>query len=74
MVETLPSPASLDRALALGGPPVISLSGSDSPLGQVLVDASVGGDSCEDPMPSETEGEEPSTGLVQCRTRVDSKR
>ena len=74
MVETLHHAIGIDRALALGVPPVVCPYGSDSPVGQVLVDALVGDVSHEDPLPSDTEGQEPSTGFVQRRTRTASKR
>lgn len=64
MVETLPPPVSLDCALALDGTSIISPSVSNSPLGQVLVDAPVGGLSREDSPPSDTVGEESKIGLV----------
>ena len=74
MVETLHHAIGIDRALALGVPPVVCPYGSDSPVGQVLVDALVGGVSHEDLLPSDVEGEEPSIGLVQYRTCTVSKR
>lgn len=45
----LPLPSILDRDLALSGPSFVSPYGSDSPVGQVLVDAPVGGVFREDP-------------------------
>lgn len=74
MFETLHHAIGIDRALALGVPPVVCLYGSDSPVGQVLVDAPVGGVSHEHLLPSDVEGEEPSIGLVQYRTSTASKR
>lgn len=68
LVEMLPPPVSLDSALALVGPPDASSPRSDSSIGQVLIDAPVGGVSHEDPQPSDTEGEESSIGLLWCRT------
>lgn len=75
MVETLPPPISLDHDLALSGPSVVSLSGSHSPVGQVLVDAPIGGVSHEDPHLLILRGEgDPSTGLIQRWTHATSKR
>lgn len=54
MVETIHPSVRPDRALALAGPPAMSLPGSDPFVGQVLIDVHVGVAYREDPLPFDT--------------------